>query len=127
MGAQCAIPTSLSVRRATWCHEQSIVGASVTHRLAFGLNAGKKALTLKRLPATVETGHHEEQVSKRAGFSLYVGVAWLVALVPKPRTNLARYHGVFSPNSQLRKKIVPKQAIQVEAEHSAKCQFGSKR
>jgi hypothetical protein len=27
----------------------------------------------------------------------------------------------------LRKKIVPKQAIQVEAEHSAKCQFGSKR
>jgi hypothetical protein len=51
----------------------------------------------------------------------------LVALVPKPRKNLTRYHGLFSPNSQLRKKIVPKQAIQVEAEHSAKCQFGSKR
>ena len=51
----------------------------------------------------------------------------LVALVPKPRVNLTRFHGVFSPNSQLRKKIVPKQAIQVEAEHLAKCQIGSKR
>ncbi|MFT6754399.1 MAG: catechol 2,3-dioxygenase-like lactoylglutathione lyase family enzyme [Candidatus Azotimanducaceae bacterium] len=51
----------------------------------------------------------------------------LVALVPKPRVNLTRFHGVFSPNSQLRKKIVPKQAIQVEAEHLAKCQIGSKQ
>jgi hypothetical protein len=47
--------------------------------------------------------------------------------MPKQRTNRTRYHGVFSPNSQLRKKIVPKQVIQVEAEHSAKCQIGSKR
>jgi hypothetical protein len=34
---------------------QNIIGASITYRLAFGPNAGKKALTLKRLPATVET------------------------------------------------------------------------
>jgi hypothetical protein len=51
----------------------------------------------------------------------------LVALVPTPRVNLTRFHGVFSPNSQLRKKIVPKQAIQVEAELPAKCQIALKR
>ena len=164
---------------------QSLAGASISYRLAFGPNAGKKALTLKTMPATFEPGHHDEQVSQRAGFSLHAGVACkagqgkkrerlcryitrpaiaeqrlslandgsvivelksphsdgtthivlspmefigrLVALVPKPRVNLTRFHGVFSPNSQLRKKIVPKQAIQVEAEHLAKCQIGSKR
>ena len=27
-------------------------------------------------------------------------IARLVALIPKPRVNLARYHGVFAPNSR---------------------------
>jgi hypothetical protein len=31
----------------------------------------------------------------------------LVALVPAPRANLTRYHGVFAPNSKWRKQIVP--------------------
>lgn len=31
----------------------------------------------------------------------------LAALVPKPRVNLTRFHGVFSPNSKLRVKVVP--------------------
>lgn len=31
----------------------------------------------------------------------------LAALVPKPRMNLTRFHGVFSPNSKLREKVVP--------------------
>lgn len=53
----------------------SIVGASITYRLAFGSNAGKMALTLQTLPATFELGIHYEQVSKRAGFSLHAGVA----------------------------------------------------
>ncbi len=26
-------------------------------------------------------------------------IAWLAALVPKPRVNLTRFHGVFAPNS----------------------------
>ena len=34
-------------------------------------------------------------------------VGWLAALVPKPRVNLTRFHGVFSPNSRLRKYVVP--------------------
>ncbi|MFT6752694.1 MAG: hypothetical protein ACJA2O_002884, partial [Candidatus Azotimanducaceae bacterium] len=54
---------------------QSFAGASICYRLAFGPNAGKKALTLKTLPATFEPGHHDEQVSQRAGFSLHAGVA----------------------------------------------------
>ena len=31
----------------------------------------------------------------------------LAALVPKPRVNLTRFHGVFSPNSRLREFVVP--------------------
>jgi len=31
----------------------------------------------------------------------------LTALVPKPRVNLTRFHGVFSPNSKLREFVVP--------------------
>lgn len=42
----------------------SIVGASISYRLAFGPNAGKKALTLQTLPATLESVNHDEQVSK---------------------------------------------------------------
>ena len=34
-------------------------------------------------------------------------IARLVALVPKPRVNLTRYHGVFAPNSRLRGVITP--------------------
>jgi hypothetical protein len=33
----------------------------------------------------------------------------LVSLVPKPRVNLTRFQGVFSPNSRLRKQIIPEQ------------------
>jgi len=31
-------------------------------------------------------------------------IARLAALVPKPRVNLTRFHGVFAPNSQHRGK-----------------------
>ncbi|MCP4826340.1 MAG: IS91 family transposase, partial [Shimia sp.] len=34
-------------------------------------------------------------------------IAKLVALVPKPRVNLTRYHGVFAPNSNLRARVTP--------------------
>ena len=32
----------------------------------------------------------------------------LAALIPRPRHNLVRYHGVFAPNAKIRKLIVPK-------------------
>jgi len=34
-------------------------------------------------------------------------VARLAALVPKPRVNLARFHGVFAPNSKYRARVTP--------------------
>jgi len=35
-------------------------------------------------------------------------MARLVALIPPPRKNQIRYHGVFAPNARLRQKVVPK-------------------
>lgn len=34
-------------------------------------------------------------------------IARLAALMPPPRANLLRYHGVFAPNSSLRAQITP--------------------
>lgn len=34
-------------------------------------------------------------------------IARLAALVPKPRVNLTRFHGVIAPNSHLRAQVVP--------------------
>jgi len=34
-------------------------------------------------------------------------IARLAALVPKPRVNLTRFHGVFAPNSALRHHVTP--------------------
>jgi hypothetical protein len=34
-------------------------------------------------------------------------IARLVALVPRPRINLTRYHGVFAPRSQYRALLTP--------------------
>jgi len=37
-------------------------------------------------------------------------IARLAALVPKPRLNLTRFHGVFAPNFRHRARIVPRRA-----------------
>jgi hypothetical protein len=37
-------------------------------------------------------------------------IARLAALVPRPRLNLTRFHGVFAPNSKDRHKIVPRRS-----------------
>ena len=34
-------------------------------------------------------------------------MARLAALVPTPRVNLTRYHGVFAPNHRLREQVTP--------------------
>ena len=34
-------------------------------------------------------------------------IAKLAALVPKPRVNLTRFHGVFAPNSKHRAQVTP--------------------
>jgi len=38
----------------------------------------------------------------------------LAVLVPRPRHNLVRYHGVFAPNSKMRQLIVPKRNRPIE-------------
>jgi hypothetical protein len=149
-----------------------IISASITYRLAFGPNAGKKALTLQAVPVSDGQARPTELVSKQAGFSLHAGVACksnqrkklerlcryvtrpaiseqrlslagngnvvvalktpyddgtshvvltpmefmgrLAALVPKPRVNLTRFHGVFSSNSKLRELVVPTRPAGVE-------------
>lgn len=53
---------------------QSIFGASISYRLAFGPNAERKALTLQSLPG-VGQSDRDERASKRSGFSLHAGVA----------------------------------------------------
>ena len=40
----------------------------------------------------------------------------LAALVPRPRLNLIRYHGVLAPNAKLRALIVPKGKTPTSAE-----------
>jgi hypothetical protein len=38
---------------------------------------------------------------------LVLTIAKLAALVPKPRVNLTRFHGVFAPNSKHRVAVTP--------------------
>ena len=141
----------------------TLIGHSITYRIATGPRQGRKVLTLQSLPAI------EEPFTTRAGnvsgFSLHAGVAaranerdklerlcryitrpavseqrlsltehgqvrytlktpWrdgttdvifepqdfiarLAALIPKPRINLTRFHGVFAPHSKHRALITP--------------------
>jgi len=53
----------------------AIVGASIIYRLAFGPNAGRKALTLQTVPFRNESRKGDDLVTKQAGFSLHAGIA----------------------------------------------------
>ncbi len=141
----------------------SVMGHSITYRIAVGPNAGRKVMTLQTLPA--DDPPFGEEAGKVGGFSLHAGVsaradqrdklerlcryisrpavsekrlsltsnglvryqlktpyrdgtthvffepldflARLAALVPKPRVNLTRFHGIFAPNSKLRSQVTP--------------------
>ena len=45
-------------------------------------------------------------------------LARLASLVPRPRVNLIRYHGVFSPNFKHRKLVVPKPSSKDDGKES---------
>ena len=156
----------------------AIVGASISYRLAFGPNAGRKALTLQTVPVRTEQRKGDDLVSQQAGFSLHAGIACkshqrkklerlcryitrpaiaerrlslanngnvvialktpyddgtshvvlspmefmgrLAALVPRPRANLTRFHGVFSPNSKLREHVVPQKPVEEQEDPKPK-------
>jgi len=40
-------------------------------------------------------------------FQNWVFTHCLAALVPKPRINLTRYHGVLAPNHRWRREVIP--------------------
>jgi hypothetical protein len=46
-------------------------------------------------------------------------IARLCAMIPPPRFNMIRFHGVFAPNAKLRSEVVPKKEPRRLAEHSA--------
>ena len=141
----------------------SLLGASITYRIATGPREGQKVFTLQTLPA--EPDEPRREAAESSGFSLHAGIAAkasqrdklehlaryvsrppvaterlsltegglvrlalktpyrdgtthvifepedfiarLVALVPKPRAHLIRYHGVFAPASPDRARVVP--------------------
>jgi hypothetical protein len=43
-------------------------------------------------------------------------IARLAALVPRPRLNLTRFHGVFAPNFKHRARIVPRRPRRIDAD-----------
>ena len=46
-------------------------------------------------------------------------ISRLVALVPEPRVNLTRFHGVFAPNSKYRSMVTPARRGKRKKYHSA--------
>lgn len=161
----------------------SLLGHSITYRIATGPREGQKVFTLQTLPADPEASRPD--VAESSGFSLHAGgwangsereklehlaryvsrppiaterlaltasghiqyalktpyrdgtthvifepmdfIAWLVALVPKPRAHLTRYHGVFAPNSALRAGVVALPAADHAGASSAKTEAPCRR
>jgi hypothetical protein len=52
--------------------------------------------------------------TSRIVFTPFELIEKLIALIPAPRANLVRYHGVFAPNSKLRAKIIPRSPEQLD-------------
>src|SRR5210317_866023 len=48
-----------------------------------------------------------QEVEQRRSSCRGATISRLVALVPKPRVNLTRFHGVFAPNSKYRSMVTP--------------------
>src|SRR5262249_17465321 len=64
--------------------------------------ANAPGLTNAQYPGALTTPHPLPLPSTPLDF-----LARLASLVPSPRVNLTRFHGVFAPNACLRSKIVP--------------------
>ena len=73
----------------------------------------RPAVSAKRLSLTTQGKvRYELKTSYRDGtthviFEPLDFIARLAALVPKPRVNLTRFHGVFAPNSKHRVQVTP--------------------
>jgi hypothetical protein len=107
-------------------------GAAITYRIAVGPQCGQKAFTLQTLPPTLADEKSADHMPRTGGFSLHAGIAVrahqreklarLAALVPRPRVNLTRFHGMFAPNSRYRAQITPAaRGRQSRAIHTSTC------
>ena len=74
---------------------QQLHGHAITYRIALGPQQGRKVFTLQTIPPSKATSSVSTRVAK------------LAALIPKPRVNLTRFHGVFAPNSKWREQVTP--------------------
>jgi hypothetical protein len=86
----------------------------------------RPAICLERLTVRVD-GKIQYELKKpfRNGtthilFSPVDFLSKLAALVPRPRHNLVRYHGIFAPNSKMRKLIVPKSSKSAKRKDDSK-------
>jgi hypothetical protein len=50
-------------------------------------------------------------------------IARLAALATKPGVNLTRFHGVFSPNSRLRRHVVPARPAEQEKQQKPSVRY----
>ena len=123
---------AFTVRTLPPAHDESFGDEARTETGGFSLHAGvcagaterrklerlcryisRPALSEKRLSLTAN-GHvrYRFKTPWRDGTTEVVldpldFLARLAALVPKPRVNLTRFHGVFAPNSRLRTRVTP--------------------
>jgi hypothetical protein len=102
-----------------------LLGSSITYRIAMGPQQGRKVFTLQTLPDCQSDNPFSSSVGEVAGRVRYeLKTPWrngtthvifepldfisrLVSLIPKPRVNLTRFHGVFAPNSKYRALVTP--------------------
>ena len=114
------------------CDPEDAFGDSVGKVAGFSLHAGvaakaherkklerlcryvsRPAVSEKRLSLTPNGNiHYQLKTPYRDGTTHVIFeppdfIARLAALVPKPRVNLTRFHGVFAPNSQHRARVTP--------------------
>ena len=87
-----------------------LLGASIRYRIAIGPNAGRKALTLRTVPAQPEP-FASTLLARQPGFSLHAATCCEAKQrdkLEKLCRYITRFHGVFAPNCKLREHIVPR-------------------
>ena len=83
---------------------------AITYRIAVGPHKGQQAFTLQTIPQGLIRYAMKTPWKNGTTHLLFEPldlIARLAALVPKPRINRIRYHGVFAPNSSLRAQVTP--------------------
>ena len=102
-----------------------ILGSSVSYRIAVGPQQGRKAFMIRTIrplerpdpglerktPYREGLPHERSECfgygTTQVAFEPADFIARLAALVPKPRVNLTRYHGVLAPNHRWRGLVTP--------------------